>query len=230
MLSFSRRNLLIAVLPALAGCAAKPIVLDRQSAARIKRIGLPTIGIPSSPTVSVINAVSNQLGLIGLIAGATVRSNRRDSLARLLATRSFDARALLSAALAAQLAARGMTLVPFAADPTRSDFLPAVPDSPAYDAVLDLYISQYGFIARSDADRDPYRATVSAPVRLVATPGHDILMKDIVDISTAEGTAPNTPKLTFTSFSEVETDPAAGVAALSVAFNDLATGIVSRIT
>ena len=67
-------------------------------------------------------------------------------------------------------------------------------------------------------------------MRLVATPGHDILMKDIVDISTSEGTAPNSPKLTFTSFSELETDPAAGVAALSVAFNDLATGIVSRIT
>ena len=155
MLSFSRRNRLIAVLPALAGCAAKPIVLDRQSAARIKRIGLPTIGIPSSSTVSVINAVSNQLGLIGLIAGATVRSNRRDSLARLLAARSFDARALLSAALATQLADRGMTLVPFAAAPNRSDFLAAVPDSPAYDAVLDLYVSQYGFIARSDADSGP---------------------------------------------------------------------------
>lgn len=226
----SRRNVLLAVVPALAGCVAKPIILDRQAAANIKRIGLPTIGMPTSPTVTVINAVSNQLGVIGLIAGATVRSNRRDALSRILASRGFDARSLLSAALTTQLTARGMTLVPFPVDPNRSDFLASVPASPAYDAVLDLYVSEYGFVALSDADADPYRATIQTPVRLVATPGRDILMKDSITISSSDTTATAPKKLTFSSFSDIENDPAAGVAALSAAFEDLATGIVRRIT
>ena len=240
--SLPRRALLgIATATALVGCAAtKTVVLDRQAAAGIKRIGLPTVGMPKSPDVTVINTASKQMagfgliGAIGALSGSIVRGNRSDSLVRMMAAQNFDPGPAFNALLVTDLQAKGFEVVPIPINPRRA-FLPTAPSSPAYDAVLDCYVFQYGFTALDDSDSSPYRATVIVPVRLVGGSGA-VLMEDTVVISgsgvptpataTAGPTEP-TP-VAFTSFSDAEKDPATAVNALRSAFELAATGIVRR--
>lgn len=249
----TRRNVLLgAVAASLAGCAVKqPIVLDRQAMAGIKRIGLPTVGVAGSPDVRVLNAVSDRMagfgliGAIGAMSGMVVRGNRSDSVRRMMAARGFDPGPALTAMLTADLQAKGFTVVPIAADPKRS-YLPSVAESPAYDAVLDCYVSIYGYHALDDSDDSPYRTIIGVPARLIGR-GNVVLMEDTVAVSagqTPPGPVPSGSPApspapaganmnragVFTSFSDVEKDPVVAIDAMRAVFETAAAGVVRRIT
>ena len=238
-MTITRRTALIAAASAtLAGCGpTKPIVLDREAMVGIKRIGLPVAGVLRSPDVNVVNGISERvagLGLIGAIAsisGSVVRGNRSDALARMMGARDFDPGPALTAMLAADLGANGFIVVPMEADPKRRVPV-AVTGSAACDAVLDCFVSTYGFTALNDADDSPYRATVVVPTRLARRDG-TVLMQDAVVISAGETTDKTNPGVTapgtFRSFSDVEKDPVAAVDALRAAFEAAAAGVVRRM-
>lgn len=252
-----RRTVLIGAASAiLAGCARNgPIVLDRQAMAGIKRIGLPMVGVARSPDVRVVNGVSERMaglglvGAIGAISGSIVRANRSDAVVSMMAARGFDPGPALTAMLDSALKARGFIVVPMAAEPKRS-FLTTIAAAPEYDAVLDCYVSTYGFYALNDSDDSPFRASVAVPARLVGA-GGAVLMQDTVVISSGDKPAvtsaavaggasalPATPPLepgaaapgTFRSFSDAEKDPTSAVESLRVAFQLAAAGVVRRIT
>ena len=215
--------------------------------ATVKRIGLPVVGTPRSPDVTVLNGVSTRMaglgliGAIGALSGSVVRGNRSDALVGMMAARGFDPGPALTAMLTAALGAKGFTVVPEAADPKRR-FLPAIAAMPDCDAVLDCYISTYGFVAASDADDSPYRATIAVPARLIGS-GGAVLMQDTVVVSgggempagaPARPDAPPAPVVaapgTFLSFSDAENNPAAAIDALRAVFETAAAGVVRRIS
>ncbi len=245
----ARRTTLIAAASAvLAGCAGnKPVVLDRQAMVAVQRIGLPAVRVPHSPDVRVVNGLSTRMagfgliGAIGSVSGSVVRGNRSDSLVRMMAARRFDPGPALTTMLAAALAAKGFTVVPVAADPKRR-FLPTVATAPEYDAVLDCYVSTYGFTALDDSDDSPFRATVAVPARLIGA-GGAVLMQDTAVVSggatpadtppgsAASAVAPGaTAPGTFRSFSDAEKDQAVAIDALRAAFETAAAGVVRRIS
>ncbi len=218
----------------LAGCAAKPIAIDREAMAGIKRIAMPAVAMPANASVEVTNAVSRQFGLIGLIAGETVRNNRIDALNNIVAARGLLPNSYLADAVRQRLEARQIEIVPEAAPDARRTFLNAYPPASSRDAVLDIVISQYGFVALSDADMDHYKPVVRVAVRLVSARDASVLMQDSVYVSgisntarTPDGQSVGTPD--FATFTEIEHEPDRAVTCLRLALLAAADGIVARL-
>jgi hypothetical protein len=208
--------------------------------ANVHTLAITTIGMPESPTVRVINTASDRIaafGLIGLTAtavGATMRSNRRAAIRDIMATEKFDPQSYLQAALEQSLRARSLVPVRVDAAPARDAFLPAVPPGLSQDALLDGYVSDYGFFAASDSDADPFRPSVTLHIQFVDARDNTVLMRDTVLISVGDGpakAADNTDlgQLTFTTFSDVETNPKRAVTALRYALDQAAIGAVKRL-
>lgn len=220
----SRRTLLIGA-ATLAGCASTgPVALDRQALASVRRVAVPTPGIPAQPTVEVVNGVPGQLGVLGLIAGDAAHNRRVEVLGNLLDAQGLHASDTLQRALLDRLRARGFGPVPQSADPARQAFLSADPADPAHDATLDVYITRYGFVALSEASNEPYRPTVGLAVRLTRASDAAVLLRDAITISDVAG-AP-----TFGSFVGIENDPARAAASLRQAFATAADRVVQRLT
>lgn len=231
--SFPRRGILALGLVGLAGCATKPIVIDRAAMAGVRRIAVPTVGFPSSPDVQVRDSVASRFGLIGLATESIMRGNRSDAVKAILAARGFDPRAHLQTALTERLAARGLTVLPEPADAARGDFLQTYATG-GRDAVLDTWVSQYGFVALSDASDAPFRPNVTLNTRLVQARDKSVLMQDTVLIDGVVEPVParDSPPLgasTFRNFAEIEANPDRAVAGLRAALASAADGVVRRL-
>lgn len=176
-----RRMFVLGAAATMAGCAAKPIPLDRQAMASVHNLALPTPGFPNQPGVAVLNGVATKLpgvfGLIGAVATATTMSHRQDALVEIFAAKGFDGEAYFNAQLAQQLATRRLASSSIAADHRRHDFLPAYPAFPDSGALLDVVVTTYGLVAYDDSDASPYRPAVGLKVRLIA-PDKSVLMQD----------------------------------------------------
>lgn len=232
--SLPRRGILALGLAGLAGCAAKPVVIDRAAMAGVRRIAVPTVGFPADADVQVRNPVARNFGLVGLITENVMRSNRIGAMKAALAARGFDPRGHFQTALTERLTARGLTVLPEAADATRGDFLPTYSAGGDRDAVLDTWVSQYGFIALSDISDAPFRPHVTLSTRLVHARDKSVLMQDTVVIDgVVEPASPRGgPPLgasTFKTFAEMEADPDRAVAGLRAALTAAADGVVRRL-
>ena len=164
-----RRGFLALTLAGLAGCASKPIVLDRAAMSDVKRIGVPTPGFPRSVDIVVTNATSRYFGSIGQITGSIIRGNRSDAVTAMMASRGMDPRATFQTALADRLATRKLAVVPEQASATRNGFLPTYAGGDGRDAILDTVVPQYGFLALDDSDSSPFRPTVLVRTRLTSS-------------------------------------------------------------
>ena len=186
-----RRGLLALGMASLAGCAAvsKPIVIDHAAMAEIRRVSLPTVGFPASPTVTVMNTVTDRLGLVGQITGAIIRKNRMEAVRAMMASQAFDPHAHFHAALAERLRARRLIIAPEPADPARQAFLAKYEPAPGHDAVLDAFIVGYGFLALDDRDASPFRPTVILSTRLVQATNRSVMMQDTVTVNGVDDVA-----------------------------------------
>jgi hypothetical protein len=230
----SRRTLAFTTLAALAGCAEPAVVLDRGTLRDVRRIGVPLPGFHASPTVEVTNAVGRQFGLVGLVSTLVVQSNRSDALAALIRTAGFDPQAYFHQRLLTQVNTLGFTALPEVGDATRADFLASYDAADGHDAVLDVYVSRYGFTAHSDWDSDPYRPSLSLAARLISARDRSVLMQDKwlfkgvdADMMRREGTDPG---LAFTTFGDITRRPDLAVTALRHAFDYAVAGIGKRLT
>lgn len=219
-----RRALLIGT-AALVGCASTgPVVLDRQALAGVRRVAVPTPGMPAQPTVEVVNGVPGQLGVLGRIAGDAAHDRRVEVLGSLLQAQGLHASDTLQRDLIDRLRARGFGPVPQSADPARQAFLSADPADPAHDATLDVYVTRYGFVALSEASSEPYHPTIGLAVRLTRASDTAVLLRDAITIGDVAG-AP-----TFGSFVGIENDPARAAASLRLAFSAAADQVMQRLT
>lgn len=231
----ARRWLLLGSAAGLAGCVTKPVVLDRSQMAGVKRIGIPGVGFPSSPTVDVINGIGKQFGLVGLVSTGIVQSNRSDAVTELMRAQSFDPRASFTQSVVDQLQSRGLTAIAAAGSERRSDYLDSYAALTDVDAVLDMYVFRYGFAALDDRDRSPYRPTVYLGARLVSTRDRSVLMQDKVYLNGIDaplpqpGGGPPAP-YAFETFSQVTDDPARAVSALRESLRFAAASVVERVT
>ncbi len=231
----TRRAALLVALGSLAACAtAKPILLDRSAMSDVKRVGLPRVGFPDYPTVQVTNAVGNAFGAIGLISTAIVANNRIDALTALMGSRGFDGRAFFTRQLVEQVTALRLDLIAEPGEPgagSRKQFLEAYGPALGQDAILDIFISRYGFIASSDRDDAPYRPAVELGVRLVQARDRSVLMQDrlamdALDVPMAQPTGQPAP-FAFHTFADITADPDRAVAGLKGALS-YAVGSVCR--
>lgn len=229
-----RRAALLGGLGLLAGCAAKPVLLDRSAMAGVKRVGLPTIGAPGSPTVQVAQPIGNSFGAIGILSTAIVRGNRESALKALLASQALDAQSCLTQAVTDDLRAQGLTVVPMAADSRRSSFVARADGEPTVQAILDIYISQYGFIAASDSDDAPYHPSVILAARLIGAQDRTVMMQDTVALNEIDvplpqpNGAPPAP-YAFYTFSQVTDDPVRAAMALRGALKYAADSVGKRL-
>jgi hypothetical protein len=216
----------------LASCAMKPVAVDKASMAGVKRVGLPNPGFPNSPEVAVLNGIGQQFGLIGLVSTAIVRGNRSDAVVALMASKGFDPHYYFRDKLTARLQALNIEAVPEPAAVGRSSFLKDYAFASTDDAVLDVFVSRYGFFAFSDRDDTPYRPGVSLSMRLVSARDRSVLMQDTVlntgiDAPVGKGTGSVPPS--FTSFSDVTGNPDLAVTSLQLALAYAADTIGSRM-
>ena len=210
----------------------KPVALDRTTMADVKRVGLPSTGFPNAPTIDVINGVGKQFGLVGLVTTAIVQSNRSSEVTSLMAAKGFDPHAYFEAEVADRMRNRGLAVLPLAADGKRQDFLTSYPSATVDDAVLDVFVSGYGFFAFSDADDSPYRPAVSLAMRLVNARDRSILMQDRLVNTGLEAPVAGAPSATppsFTTFSGVTDNPDLAIIALSNALAYAADAVGTRL-
>ncbi len=210
----------------------KPVTIDRATMTSIKRVGLPTTGFPTSPTVGVINGVGRQFGLIGLVSTAIVQNNRSNAVVAIMAARAFDPHAYFQDQLITRLRTNNLGVNMEAAVSDRRDFLKDYPIDPADNATLDVYVSHYGFVAFSDRDDSPYRPAVSLGMRLVSNQDRSILMQDQltntgIDAPVGKGAGAVPPS--FSSFSDVTANPELGLTSLRLALDYAADSVLSRL-
>jgi hypothetical protein len=235
-LRIERRMFVLGAVATLAGCAAKPITLDRQAMASVHRVALPTPGFPKRPAVAVLNGVATRLpgvlGVIGAVATAATMNNRRDALVAIFADKGFDGEAYFHEQLTARLAARKLMASAVPADASRGDFLEAYPAFPGDDALLDVVVTAYGLVAYDDKDSSPYRPAVGLKVRMIAA-DKSVLMQDTLlnlGIEADPQQPPDAPAVdlkSFTTFGDVRADPTGAVEAMKQAF-DYAVDAVDR--
>lgn len=230
---FGRRTLLAGTVGLLAACAPKPIVLDRGAATGIKTVAIPTVGLPSSPTVTVVNGIGKRLSIIGFTTANIVESNRETALAGIIKAQGLDLRAYLTEALTSRLSKDGKTVSGVPADGTRSDFLKTY-DPVHADALLDVTVTRYGFSAQTDYDVSPYRAYATAGARLVQVSDRSVLMQGYVSSPGVfdqpdPDSDPSGPVFQFNPFSDITDHPQKAVAALRLALNSLADAIHARL-
>lgn len=232
-----RRGILALGLAGLAGCAVgpQPVVLDRAVMAEVKRIAVPAVGFPPRPNVRVLNTATDHFGLIGAVAGAIILNNRLKSVEAMLASRGLDSRAYFQTALAERLTARGLTVLPGPADTAGGGFSQAHAVGDGRDAVLDVSVTTYGFVALNDSDGSPFRPGVGLNTVLVHARDRSVLMRDTVLIDgvaepvlTHDGTPLGAP--TFKDFREIEADPDRAVASLRAALAAAADGVAGKLT
>ena len=230
----SRRGAILSMAGFVAACAGKAVLLDKTAAANIKQVGLPTVGAPTSPTVDVTNGAGKHFGLIGLVSSGVTFANRVGALTAIEQAQGFDPRASFTSQLTAELASHGYTVVPQPADANRDSFLANYDLTGSVEAVLDVYISSYGFVANDDSDDSPYRPAVQLRTRLVSAADRSVLMQDRMDLMQIDvplaqpGGAPPAP-YGFTSFSDVTKDPARAVLALRGGLGFAADAVCQRL-
>ncbi len=102
------------------------------------------------------------------------------------------------------------------------------------DAVLDIYVSTYGFIALSDASNMPFLPSVDLSARLVQARDRSVLMQAAVAVRGIEepAKAPDGTSLglgSFKNFAEIEANPGRAVACMRGALAAAADGLVRRL-
>lgn len=214
-----------AVAVTIAGCAAPTnpeLPFDRTQSGNPRVIGLVKPAVPDRASSPIPVAIPG--GIAGLLVAGTLavmKSNRDASLDQIAKTNSFSFAGQFNNSLIAALTAEGYTVKEISlprdgSKPISPELVAAHPISDV-DAVLDISVTGYGYVAASGSDDAPYRPYVVATVQLLPASGaKTTLMKDIVIYNPYNNpqhvvSIPPDPRYNFVHFSDIEASPANAV-------------------
>jgi len=222
---------LAAVALVLCSCASRgtpELPFDHTQAGNPRVIGLIKPASPDRAAAPI--PVGSSGGIAGLLVAGTVavmRSNRESSLDDIVHSHNFSFSDHFTQTVVSELTREGYTVK--MVDLPRNGLKPidktaiAGRADLAVDAVLDITVSGYGYVAASNSSDAPYRPFVVANVQLLRANGaNDVLMKDIVvynpynNPKDVVSIAPD-PEYNFVHFSDIEADPTNAVSGMVVA-------------
>ena len=163
----------------LAACNTMPEIPDhRGQASPVKTIGLMTPYYPATADVILASSPAQSFGLVGLLVDAAITAQRESFFNAMLATQNFSAPAYFAVRLTQALTQAGYSVVSIPVIRSQDTFV--VPPPANVDAVLDISIDHYGYIAAGIGQSNPYRPFFSLKVRLVSARDQSVLMQDRV--------------------------------------------------
>jgi hypothetical protein len=234
------RSILFAALTGLAGCASLLGKLSpaTPAAAHNKVVALAPIGLPGKADVRVIASAGGELGMVGTLVDKTRFASKRAALAKTLSSAGFSLNAEVQGALVTALKGAGFDVRVL--DGKREGhearrWLKTLPPTDGVDFVLDVYITQLGYVAGSESDS--YRPAVDLRARFVepATLNEpysgELIYNSALNVTTGSKATiiPVDPAYTFKSSSALATDPARTAEALRAALRAVAAELSRRV-
>jgi len=215
----------------ITGCATPSnpeLPFDRAQSGNPHVIGLVKPAVPEHASAPI--PVGSAGGIAGLLIAGTVavmRSNRESSLETIVQSNHFSFADQFHTSIVATLVAEGYTVKEI--DLKRDGLKPisaatiAGRNDLGVDAVLDISVGGYGYVAASQSDDAPYRPYVIASAQLLPVGGADtVLMKDTVVYNPFNNpksvvSIPPDPQYNFVHFGDIEANPTSAVQGMSVA-------------
>jgi hypothetical protein len=165
---------------ALAGCHTFPTQEYNKDANQgVHVIAVAPVGMPDKPNVVIVNAVGNSFGLIGAAVEATRASNASNEAVSEYASGGYTYKTHFPAEIESALKAAGFEVQMLPGTRSGGDaakFLAAAPAAPGADAVLDIYVSYFGYAAASA--NSPYRPAIHLEARLTDLKTQKVLFAD----------------------------------------------------
>lgn len=238
----------VATASLLAGCVPPPIPYDKTAAANIRTVQIVAPEVPGSASVVLASSVGQSFGLIGALVDAGIQANREARFKDIMDANSFQVKTILLTSLTERLQQHGYktVLVPFVRPTTTNttqassgpsntssttqnnatEFPPfsAYPKSaePPADAILDVIVLSYGYMATGISSGAAYRPIFHAKVRLVDAKTGTVLMQDQIAYNPLGSNknvatiAPD-PAYGFANVEAMSADPAKTIMGLKIA-------------
>jgi hypothetical protein len=220
----------------LAGCAAPEIPFDRTAAGEVRTIGVVTPALPDGPSVVLASSVGRSFGLVGALVDAGMQSSRESTFKGLIAQQDFSATNVFIARLKDGLQKQGYALVDVPLQRSGRDFASGYPKDtdPKPDALLDLVLMDYGYVAAGISSSAPYRPYYALRARLVGAKDSAVLMQDAIvynPINTPPKTITIAPDPTpqYKDFDALAADPKGAVDGLRIGAEKTADAVVGLL-
>src|SRR5262249_36771876 len=153
--------------------------LNKEANHSLHVIAVAPVGMPDKPMVTILNAAGNSFGLIGAAVEATRASNASNEAGTEFASAGLTYKTHFPSVVEQQLKAAGFEVQMLPGTRTGSDagaFLKTLPVAPAADAILDIYVTYFGFVAASP--QLPYRPAIHLQARLLGIKTQEVLFAD----------------------------------------------------
>jgi hypothetical protein len=164
----------------LSACSSFPTQeLNKEANPSLHVIAVAPIGMPDKPMVTIVNAVGNSFGLIGAAVEATRAANASNEAATEFASGGFTYKTHFPTEIEGALRAAGfeVKMLPGSRASADSDkFLATEPVALGADAVLDIYVNYFGYVAASA--NSSYRPAIHLEARLVDAKTQKVLFAD----------------------------------------------------
>jgi hypothetical protein len=164
----------------LAACSSFPTQeFNKEANQSVHVIAVAPIGVPDKPMVMIVNAVGTNFGLIGAAVEATRAANASNEAAKEFASGGLTYKTDLPSEIESGLKAAGFEVQMLPGNRPGSattKFLTTEPAAPGADAVLDIYVSYYGYVAASA--KSPYRPSIHLEARLLDVKAQKVLFAD----------------------------------------------------
>lgn len=231
---------LLAALTGLAGCTSLlgKIAPAAPAVTHIKVVALAPIGLPDKADVRVLASAGGELGMVGSLVDRTRFAAKRTALAKTLNSAGFSLNAEVQGALVAALKGAGFDVKLVDGKREGHDarrWLKTLPPADGVDFVLDVYITQLGYFAGSEAD--DYRPAVDLRARFVepATQKEsysgELIYNSALNVTTGSKATVIAvdPAYTFRSSSALSTDPARTAEGLRTALRAVTAELSRKI-
>lgn len=168
----------------LSSCASPPkreiVVRDTEAISSVKTIAILTPGVTSRAAAHAMLSSGSALfgGPLVIMAAADTMKKRDEEFLRALNARQYDVRASLVKALVGKLKDQGLNVVFVEATHPNPGLLESYAQfsDVAADAYLDLYITEYGYIA--EGNLSPYQPLLGIDFKLVRSADGRALLKE----------------------------------------------------
>jgi hypothetical protein len=164
----------------LSSCSTFPTQeLNKEANQSLHVIAVAPVGMPDKPMVTIVNAAGNSFGLIGAAVEAARASNASNEAVTEFANAGLTYKTHFPSVIEQQLKAAGFEVQMLPGTRTGSDagaFLKTLPGAPGADAILDIYVTYFGYVAASP--KSPYRPAIHVEARLVDIKTQKVLFAD----------------------------------------------------
>lgn len=225
------RWLIPAMALCLAACSTYTSVPFEREAANVQALTLTDDMLPDAPTLTMRDTVGSALGIVGALADAGVASRRRAILAEAMRAADYDANTLFQDKVAEAIAAQGYDVAVLDVNRPDTDVLKHPPDAFGGDALLDVAVTDYGFM--SPGLGRPWRPSFTVKLRLVDAAG-TVLMDNRLEHNPAHATrgalrVPPVGTIWFETFDAMRDDPDRALAAMDEAMALVAATIAETL-